>query len=66
MQWDTAAAQAILEAAGGQLTDLAGTRLEYRKERLRNPSVMAFGDATIDWPKLFQSRTDDPADGRVL
>ncbi len=55
MQWDTAAAQAILEAAGGQLTDMAGTRLAYRKERLRNPSTMAFGDPRIDWPAFFQA-----------
>ncbi len=53
MQWDTAAAQAIIEAAGGQLTDLSGTRLEYRKDRLRNPSTMAFGDARVDWVTFF-------------
>lgn len=53
-QWDTAAAQAILEAAGGQLTEMDGQRLEYRKDRLRNPSVMAFGDSGIDWPKFFR------------
>ncbi len=54
MQWDTAAAQAILEAAGGHLTAMDGARLEYRKERLRNPSTMAFGDASIDWPTFFR------------
>ncbi len=52
-QWDTAAAQAIIEAAGGQLTELDGQRLAYRKDRLRNPSVMTFGDSTIDWPTFF-------------
>jgi 3'(2'), 5'-bisphosphate nucleotidase len=53
MQWDTAAAQAILEAAGGRLTQLDGTPLEYRSDQLRNPSLMAFGDNSIDWPRLF-------------
>ncbi len=55
MQWDTAAAQSIIEAAGGKLTDLQGTRLEYRKDRLRNPSTLAFGDQRIDWPTFFQA-----------
>lgn len=53
MQWDTAAAQAILEAAGGHLTELNGQRLAYHKDRLRNPSVMAFGDDRIDWASFF-------------
>lgn len=52
-QWDTAAAQAIIEAAGGQVTELDGQRLAYRKDRLRNPSVMAFGDQAVDWPRFF-------------
>ncbi len=52
-QWDTAAAQAILEAAGGHLTELDGQRLCYRKDRLRNPSVMAYGDNRIDWAQFF-------------
>lgn len=53
MQWDTAAAQAILEAAGGHLTLLDGTRLVYRKDALRNPATMAFGDCRIDWARFF-------------
>ncbi|MFO7901683.1 MAG: 3'(2'),5'-bisphosphate nucleotidase CysQ [Planctomycetota bacterium] len=52
-QWDTAAAQAIVEAAGGHLTEFDGERLTYRKDRLRNPAVMAFGDNRIDWPAFF-------------
>jgi len=60
MQWDTAAAQAIVEAAGGQLTELDGTRLVYHKDRLRNPSTMTFGDSRIDWTRFFgQLTTDD-------
>ncbi|MHB8972298.1 MAG: 3'(2'),5'-bisphosphate nucleotidase CysQ [Pirellulaceae bacterium] len=59
MQWDTAAAQAIVEAAGGRLTELDGTRLAYHKDRLRNPSTMTFGDPSIDWAKLFEQLTMD-------
>jgi len=53
MQWDTAAAQAVLEAAGGHLTDVRGQRHVYRKEQLRNDSVLAYGDRTVDWPAIF-------------
>jgi 3'(2'), 5'-bisphosphate nucleotidase len=53
MQWDTAASQAIVEAAGGHLTLLDGTRLSCPKDRLRNPSTMTFGDQSIDWPRFF-------------
>jgi 3'(2'), 5'-bisphosphate nucleotidase len=55
MQWDTAAAQAIVEAAGGHLTLLDGTRLTYLKDELRNPSIMAYGDRNIDWARFFAS-----------
>ncbi|HZU96853.1 MAG TPA: 3'(2'),5'-bisphosphate nucleotidase CysQ [Planctomycetota bacterium] len=51
MEWDTAAGQAVLEAAGGKLTDLAGKALAYNKESLVNPSFVAWGDATFDWPR---------------
>ena len=40
-------------AAGGRLTDLAGQRLTYNKDDLRNPSVMTFGDGGIDWVAFF-------------
>lgn len=53
MEWDTGAAQCVIEAAGGQVTDLDGKRLLYNKDDLRNPSVMAFGDDSIDWVAFF-------------
>jgi 3'(2'), 5'-bisphosphate nucleotidase len=53
MEWDTGAAQCIVEAAGGRITDLAGARLTYNKDDLRNPSIMTFGDAAIDWVTFF-------------
>ncbi len=36
MEWDTAAAQCIVEEAGGVVTDLDGNRLTYNKESLLN------------------------------
>ncbi len=49
-EWDTAAAQCILEEAGGQVIDFDGNPLRYNtKESLLNPDFFAFGDASIDW-----------------
>ena len=53
-EWDTAAAQAVLEVAGGALTTLEGAPLRYnRRETLLNPHFIAYGDATRDWAGLF-------------
>ena len=45
-EWDTAAAQVVLEEAGGALVDQAGQALTYNtKDSLINPSFLALGDA---------------------
>jgi len=50
-EWDTAAAQCVLEEAGGAVLDLHGRPLRYdRGESLLNPEFIAVGDATLDWP----------------
>src|SRR5690606_31146444 len=55
-EWDTAAAQCVLEEAGGAVTDLHGKPLRYnRKESLLNPEFIACGDAQVDWPSLLGS-----------
>lgn len=45
MEWDTAAGQAVLEAAGGLVTDLNGATLGYGKEvrGFDNPAFLAWG-----------------------
>jgi len=49
-EWDTAAAQAILESAGGRMIDPAGQPLRYNsKDDLLNPHFLAFGDQRQDW-----------------
>jgi 3'(2'), 5'-bisphosphate nucleotidase len=49
-EWDTAAAQCVLEAAGGRVTDTEGRVLSYnRGDSLVNPSFIACGDDGRDW-----------------
>lgn len=49
-EWDTAAAQCVLEQAGGAVLDLAGEPLRYNdKESLLNPEFLAVGDTSVDW-----------------
>ena len=43
MEWDTAAGQAILEAAGGRVEALAGAPLAYGKPGLKNDGFLAWG-----------------------
>jgi 3'(2'), 5'-bisphosphate nucleotidase len=58
-EWDTAAAQAILESAGGRMIDLAGQPLRYNsKDALLNPHFLAFGDQQRDWLGPIQSTSD--------
>ena len=40
-EWDTAAAQAVLEGAGGSVTQLDGTGLAYNKPNILNPWFVA-------------------------
>ncbi|HET7562763.1 MAG TPA: 3'(2'),5'-bisphosphate nucleotidase CysQ [Rhodanobacteraceae bacterium] len=49
-EWDTAAAQCVLEQAGGAVVDLAGAPLRYNtKDSLLNPEFLALGDPAVDW-----------------
>ena len=54
-EWDTAAAQAVVEAAGGAVLDLEGQPLRYNtREAVLNPFFVARGDPGRDWLALFQ------------
>lgn len=48
-EWDTAAAHAVLKAAGGEVYD-ANTKLplKYRKEGLKNPIILSSGKKIIE------------------
>ncbi len=52
-EWDTAAAQCIVEQAGGQVVTLDGKPLVYNtKDSLLNPHFMVFGDKSRDWVNI--------------
>ncbi|MBM4221731.1 MAG: 3'(2'),5'-bisphosphate nucleotidase CysQ [Gammaproteobacteria bacterium] len=56
-EWDTAAAQAVVEAAGGRVIDLAGQPLRYNtRTEVLNPHFLASGDPGRDWLALLHSR----------
>jgi 3'(2'), 5'-bisphosphate nucleotidase len=47
-EWDTAAGQCILEAAGGQVVDFSGQPLQYNaKPSLENPGFYAISDSRL-------------------
>ena len=53
-EWDTAAAQCILEEAGGAMTDIKMQPLRYNtKDSLLNPHFFAFGDKSVDWQQYL-------------
>ena len=49
-EWDTAAGQCVLEAAGGVVITLDGAPLAYNsKDSLLNPDFLALGDPRLPW-----------------
>jgi 3'(2'), 5'-bisphosphate nucleotidase len=54
-EWDTAAAQAVVEAAGGQVVKIDGSPLAYNsKEAYLNPFFFVIGDPAREWLSPFQ------------
>ncbi len=53
-EWDTAAAQCIVELAGGKVTDTGMKPLRYNtKDSLLNPFFLVFGDDSRDWSQYL-------------
>jgi len=53
-EWDTAAAQAVVEQAGGQVLELDGKPLSYnKKEDILNPWFVVIGPTDHDWLALL-------------
>jgi len=58
-EWDTAAAHAVVAAAGGQVVTLDGQALSYNgKESLLNPDFLVIADPSRDFLSVF---ADHPA-----
>ena len=56
-EWDTAAAQAVVEQAGGKVLELDGKPLSYnQKEDILNPYFVVIGAADRDWLALLADR----------
>lgn len=54
-EWDTAAAHAVVLAAGGRVVTLDGQALQYnRKVSYLNPEFLVIGDVERDWLALFR------------
>lgn len=55
-EWDTAAAQAVVEGAGGQVVGLDLRPLRYnQKAELLNPDFFVWGDPQYPWCELLQA-----------
>jgi 3'(2'), 5'-bisphosphate nucleotidase len=53
-EWDTGAGQAVVEAAGGEVTGLDLQPLRYNtKDSLLNPHFLVFGDRQEDWSQYL-------------
>jgi len=54
-EWDTAAAQCVLEEAGGQLTNHQGEAFTYNtKDSLLNPEFFARGVTPHNWSQYLE------------
>jgi len=58
MEWDTAAAQCVVEQAGGAVSDLQGQRLHYNKPNLLNPYFMVSGVSSLSWQDYIRANQD--------
>ena len=53
-EWDTAAAQCIVEEAGGKILDMDMQPMRYNTKRsLLNPHFLVIGDPQFDWAQYF-------------
>lgn len=52
-EWDTAAAHALVLAAGGRIVDENGEELRYNKDNILNPWFYVLGAGDQDWLKFL-------------
>lgn len=52
-EWDTAAAQCVVEEAGGRVINISGMPLTYNKPNILNPWFLCCGAGGYDWAALL-------------
>ena len=58
-EWDTAAAQAVVEAAGGKVLDIGLNEMRYnQKDDILNPYFYVIGDLEYPWEDLLEENRD--------
>lgn len=57
-EWDTAAAHCVVNAAGGQVTDMDGAVLQYNKTDILNPWFVVSGAGDYPWLEKLQHVRD--------
>lgn len=58
MEWDTAAAHAVVNEAGGMVCDIAEQALRYNKEDLHNPEFLVLAKSNSALLKLLRDHFD--------
>ncbi|MCP3956307.1 MAG: 3'(2'),5'-bisphosphate nucleotidase CysQ [bacterium] len=53
MEWDTAAAHAVVSAAGGRVLGFDGHPLRYNKEDLHNPFFIVLSKRRVPWREAY-------------
>jgi 3'(2'), 5'-bisphosphate nucleotidase len=57
--WDTAAAQCVVEQAGGRVIRLTGEPLDYGNvSEILNPFFIVHGRSDVNWAKLFSGEIE--------
>ena len=59
MEWDTGAAQCVVEQAGGRVVDVANRPLRYNKPSLKNPWLITAGAGAEDWVRHLPFTEED-------
>jgi 3'(2'), 5'-bisphosphate nucleotidase len=55
-EWDTAAAQCVVECAGGRVVDAGNRSLVYNKPEILNPGFVVSGGGEHDWLSCLPAR----------
>ena len=51
----------LQQTSGGGIVDISGERLLYNKDDLLNPSILSFGDPSVDWVDFMAPELAQPS-----